>query len=399
MTNVPPPADTPSPDAPPSFAQLGLQPRILANVTRAGYATPSPIQALAIPPILAGKDVEALSRTGSGKTAAFALPLVQRLLAAAHPATTEQKAPQEGVPGVVRTLILSPTRELASQTANAIRTCAHGCQLMIGLAIGGVPKDRQTRALRGGADILVATPGRLLDHLADGTIGLDETTCLVLDEADRMLELGFIEDIQTIAERLPTRHQTLLFSATMPPAVATLARRLLHRPLHVAPPEATSPPPRIRQQVAFVAAARKNATLIALLKRDTLDRVMVFTRTKQASDSVARALESAGLSAAALHGDHSQARRDRTLATFRRGTLRVLVATDVMARGIDIEDVTLVVNFDIPEQPETYIHRIGRTARAGRRGTALSLCAPEERQLLREIERQTSARITAIDPS
>ncbi|WP_170222070.1 helicase-related protein, partial [Gluconacetobacter liquefaciens] len=164
-------------------------------------------------------------------------------------------------------------------------------------------------------------------------------------------------------------------------------------------PEAPAPPPRIRQQVAFVATARKNATLIALLRRDTPDRVMVFTRTKQASDSVARALESAGLSAAALHGDHSQAKRDRTLATFRRGTLRVLVATDVMARGIDVDDVTLVVNYDIPEQPETYIHRIGRTARAGRRGTALSLCAPEERQLLREIERQTSARITAIDPT
>ncbi|MBB2205159.1 DEAD/DEAH box helicase [Gluconacetobacter takamatsuzukensis] len=398
MTDTPPPADPTSTDAP-TFAQLGLQPRILANVARAGYAAPSPIQALAIPPILAGKDVEALSRTGSGKTAAFALPLVQKLLATPRPATTEQ----DGVPGTVRTLILSPTRELASQTASAIRTCAHGCQLMIGLAIGGVPKDRQTRALRGGADILVATPGRLLDHLADGTIGLDETTCLILDEADRMLELGFIEDIQAIAERLPTRHQTLLFSATMPPAVATLARRLLHRPLHVAPPEATTPPPRIRQQVAFVAATRKNATLIALLKRDppdkTPDRVMVFTRTKQASDTVARALESAGLSAAALHGDHSQARRDRTLAAFRRGTLRVLVATDVMARGIDVEDVTLVVNYDIPEQPEAYIHRIGRTARAGRRGTALSLCAPEERQLLREIERQTSARITAIDPS
>lgn len=394
MTDTPSPADTASTDTP-TFAQLGLQERILANVARAGYAAPSPIQALAIPPILAGKDVEALSRTGSGKTAAFALPLVQKLLAAPRPAATAQ----EGVPGVVRTLILSPTRELASQTATAIRTCAHGCQLMIGLAIGGVPKDRQTRALRGGADILVATPGRLLDHLADGTIGLDQTTCLVLDEADRMLELGFIEDIQSIAERLPTRHQTLLFSATMPPAVATLARRLLHRPLHLAPPEATAPPPRIRQQVAFVAAARKNATLIALLRRDTPERVMVFTRTKQASDSVARALESAGLSAAALHGDHSQARRDRTLATFRRGTLRVLVATDVMARGIDIDDVTLVVNYDIPEQPETYIHRIGRTARAGRRGTALSLCAPEERQLLREIERQTSARITAIDPT
>ncbi|MFW7268851.1 DEAD/DEAH box helicase [Gluconacetobacter sp. Hr-1-5] len=394
MTDTPSPADTASTDTP-TFAQLGLQERILANVARAGYATPSPIQALAIPPILAGKDVEALSRTGSGKTAAFALPLVQTLLATPRPATTEQ----DGTPGVLRTLILSPTRELASQTATAIRTCAHGCQLMIGLAIGGVPKDRQTRALRGGADILVATPGRLLDHLADGTITLEQTTCLVLDEADRMLELGFIEDIQSIAERLPTRHQTLLFSATMPPAVATLARRLLHRPLHVAPPEATAPPPRIRQQVAFVPATRKNATLIALLKRDTPDRVMVFTRTKQASDSVARALESAGLSAAALHGDHSQARRDRTLATFRRGTLRVLVATDVMARGIDIEDVTLVVNYDIPEQPETYIHRIGRTARAGRRGTALSLCAPEERQLLREIERQTSARITAIDPA
>ena len=394
MTDTPSPADTAS-TATPTFAQLGLQERILANVARAGYAAPSPIQALAIPPILAGKDVEALSRTGSGKTAAFALPLVQKLLAAPRPAATAQ----EGVPGVVRTLILSPTRELASQTATAIRTCAHGCQLMIGLAIGGVPKDRQTRALRGGADILVATPGRLLDHLADGTIGLDQTTCLVLDEADRMLELGFIEDIQSIAECLPTRHQTLLFSATMPPAVATLARRRLHRPLHLVPPEATAPPPRIRQQVAFVAAARKNATLIALLRRDTPDRVMVFTRTKQASDSVARALESAGLSAAALHGDHSQARRDRTLATFRRGTLRVLVATDVMARGIDIDDVTLVVNYDIPEQPETYIHRIGRTARAGRRGTALSLCAPEERQLLREIERQTSARITAIDPT
>jgi ATP-dependent RNA helicase RhlE len=392
MTDIAPPSD----DAP-SFDQLGLDPRILANVARAGYATPSPIQALAIPPIRDGRDVEALARTGTGKTAAFALPVIHRLLTTVPVGGASPGDGNPGHAGRVRALILSPTRELATQTAGTIRTCVRGCGLTIALAIGGMPKDRQARALLAGTDILVATPGRLLDHLADGTIALDGTTCLVLDEADRMLDLGFVEDVGAIAARLPVRHQTLLFSATMSPALSALGRQLLHKPLHLAPPEQTAPPPRIRQQVIFAPTARKAASLLAVLRRDATDRAMVFTRTKQAADTLARALSKAGVTVAALHGDHSQARRDQTLDSFRRGTLRVLVATDVMARGIDIEDIALVVNFDIPEQPETYIHRIGRTARAGRRGTALSLCDPAERQLLRDIEKQSGARITVID--
>ncbi|WP_323990874.1 DEAD/DEAH box helicase [Nguyenibacter sp. L1] len=379
------------------FDDLGLDPRVLANVARAGYAAPSPIQALAIPPIRDGRDVEALARTGTGKTAAFVLPTVHRLLAQAAPPAAMPPAAAPQPPGRIRALILSPTRELASQTAGTIRTCIRGCGLTVALAIGGVPKDRQTRALQTGIDLLVATPGRLLDHLADDTITLEETGCLVLDEADRMLDLGFVDDVRAIAARLPTRHQTLLFSATMSPAISALARQLLHKPLRVAPPEQSAPPPRIRQQVIFTPADRKPATLAALLRQQDSGRTMVFTRTRQAADSLARSLTGAGIAAAALHGDHGQARRDHTLAAFRRGTVRALVATDVMARGIDIDDVALVVNFDIPEQPETYIHRIGRTARAGRRGTALSLCDPAERQLLREIEKRSGARIVAID--
>ncbi|ACI53084.1 DEAD/DEAH box helicase domain protein [Gluconacetobacter diazotrophicus PA1 5] len=390
MTDTAPLSD---PSDIPAFDTLGLDPRIVANVARAGYATPSPIQALAIPPIRDGRDVEALARTGTGKTAAFALPVIHRLLTGAGGA-----APS-GPPGAVRALILSPTRELASQTAGTVRTCIRGCGLTVALAIGGAPKDRQARALLDGVDILVATPGRLLDHLADATITLDHTTCLVLDEADRMLDLGFVEDVRAIAARLPVRHQTLLFSATMSPAISALGRQLLHKPLQIAPPEQAAPPPRIRQQVIFTPAARKAASLLAVLRREAGGRTMVFTRTKQAADALARTLNTGGVTAAALHGDHGQVRRDRTLDDFRRGRLLVLVATDVMARGIDVEDVALVVNFDIPEQPETYIHRIGRTARAGRRGTALSLCDPAERLKLRDIERQSGARITVIDPT
>ncbi|GBQ32970.1 DEAD/DEAH box helicase [Gluconacetobacter azotocaptans] len=371
------------------FDDLNLDSRILAALGPAGYVVPSPIQALAIPPILDGRDVEALARTGTGKTAAFVLPVMHRLLSQEHSPDTRG--------GRARALILSPTRELANQTAGTARTCVRHCGLTVTVAIGGVPKDRQARALAAGTDILVATPGRLLDHLTDGTLNLDGTTCLVLDEADQMLDLGFLEDVRAIAARLPVRHQTLMFSATMSPAISALARQLLHKPVRIAPPDAPATLPRIRQQAIFVPTARKAATLIALLRRAPDDRTIIFTRTRQGADTLARALGKAGVTATALHGDHGQAKREQTLNAFRQGTLRALVATDVMARGIDVDDVALVVNFDIPEQPETYIHRIGRTARAGRRGTALSLCDPSERLLLRDIEKQTRARIAVIE--
>ncbi|MBY4640717.1 DEAD/DEAH box helicase [Gluconacetobacter entanii] len=369
-----------------SFAETGLAAPVGDNLSRMGVRIPSPIQVQAIPPILAGRDVEGIAPTGTGKTVAFAAPLTQRLL----------DAPQDRTPHVARIVCLSPTRELANQTGGAWRGCARGTGLKVVVTIGGVPKARQVRDLEAGADILVATPGRLVDLLSDGAVVLDNTLALVVDEADRMLDLGFIDDMMAIAARLPVTHQTLLFSATMPDGIVDLGRKLLHKPVRVKVDVADAPPPRIRQQVMFVPPRHKLSALVSFLSTHPARRVLIFTQTRRQADDLAKAL-GRDMACGVMHGEHTQARRERTLRDFRDHRLQVLIATDVMARGIDVEDVTLVVNYDIPDQPESYVHRIGRTARAGRQGSALSLCAPEERLALKEIERVTGVRLKAIE--
>ncbi|WP_428375112.1 DEAD/DEAH box helicase [Lichenicoccus sp.] len=376
-----------------SFAELGLAAPILAALRQQDYAEPTPIQAQAIPPILRGRDVQGLAQTGTGKTAAFALPILHRLLASALPAP----------PRCCRALLLAPTRELASQIAGSLRAYGRGTGLRVALLYGGVPKQRQTRTLAAGIDIVVATPGRLLDHLGDRTLNLDATGIFVLDEADHMLALGFIADIRRIVALLPPDRQNLFFSATMPAEIAALARDLLRDPVQVAAAAAAITADGIEQRVMFTDTQRKRPLLVEILSRlqrgrRQHSRILVFTRTKQGADQVVAFLDRARLPATAIHGDKSQAARERALAAFRDGEVMVLVATDVAARGIDIDDVTHVINFDMPNLPETYVHRVGRTARAGQRGVAISLCDPSERAFLRAIEKLTRIRMIVSEP-
>ena len=371
------------------FDTLGLAPSILDAVRQEGYTASTPIQAQAIPAILQGRDVQGIAQTGTGKTAAFALPILQRLLDGAT------RAPRNGC----RALILSPTRELASQIAQSFRAYGRHTGLRVNLVYGGVPKHPQARALANGTDILVATPGRLLDHLSDRTVRLEATEILVLDEADHMLDLGFILPIRKIAALLPAEHQSLFFSATMPREIASLAGQLLRNPVHVAVAPVATTVERVEQRVIFVETARKRQLLTEFLRKTRAGRTLVFTRTKSGADRVVTFLDKAGLSAAAIHGDKSQAQRERSLAAFRKGQVSVLVATDIAARGIDIDGVTHVINFDLPNVPESYVHRIGRTARAGHAGMAISFCDASERAHLRGIEKLIRARLTVSEPS
>ncbi len=369
------------------FRLLGLAEPLLEALHGAGHQSPTPIQLQAIPAILLGRDLQGIAQTGTGKTAAYALPVLHRLLA----------SPGRAPVRACRALVLAPTRELAGQICDVIRTYAHRTPLRAAVMVGGIPKPKQALAVAGGIDVLVATPGRLLDHLADGAIRLDETGILVLDEADQMLDLGFIADIRQIAGLLPRRRQTLLFSATMPPEIAALGAQLLHDPLHVAVAPTGTTAGRIDQRVIFVDVQQKRPVLIELIKRGRMSRTLVFTRTRQGADAVVAGLDQVGIRASAIHGDKSQPQRDRTLASFRNGAFSVLVATDVAARGLDIDGLSHVVNFDVPDVPETYVHRIGRTARAGARGIAISLCAASERQALRAIEKLIGARLKVYD--
>lgn len=364
----------------PTFSGMGLDGRVVAALARMGLQAPSAIQGAVIPPVMAGRDVEARAGTGSGKTVAFAAPIVSMLMA------------QETDNSRVRCLVLAPTRELAGQIAGVLRGLARGGGLRVMQATGGTARVAQARTLADGTAIVVGTPGRVTDLVHGGELDLSAVGIFVLDEADRMLDPGFAEEMLALAAALPPRHQTLLFSATLPPAMAELAARLLHRPTRVSMAVEDAPAPRIAQYAIFVPMRHKTQATLACLRQYGTQRVMVFVRTRQEADGVARAI-SALVTAIAIHGDHSQARRERMLRDFRQGRVGVLVATDVMARGIDIDDVALVINHDIPPQPESYVHRIGRTARAGRRGVAVALCAPEERQALREIERLTGQRI------
>jgi ATP-dependent RNA helicase RhlE len=370
------------------FADTGLEPRILRAVAEQGYDKPTPIQQKAIPHVLAGRDLLGLAQTGTGKTAAFALPMLQRLAAT-----------QPG-PGArpIRALILTPTRELASQIGESFATYGHYLSLRHAVIFGGVGVEAQRQALRAGLDILVATPGRLLDLANQRLLDLRRLEIFVLDEADRMLDMGFIHDVKKVIAMLPAKRQTLFFSATMPPEAKQLADVLLRDPETVAVTPVSSTVDKIEQSLYFVDKLDKRPLLVELLKDSAMKRVLVFSRTKHGANRIAEYLEKARIGAAAIHGNKSQGARERALASFKDGGIRCLVATDIAARGIDIDDVTHVVNFDLPEVPETYVHRIGRTARAGRTGLAIAFCDQEEqRELLRPIERLIRKSIPVVE--
>jgi superfamily II DNA/RNA helicase len=330
-----------------------------------------------VPLALAGRDIIGIAQTGTGKTAAFALPILHHLATKRIPA--ERKS--------CRVLVLSPTRELSSQILDSFRAYGRHVAVTSALAIGGVPMGKQVRALLGGVDILVATPGRLLDLVQSNALRLNRVDYLVLDEADRMLDMGFIHDIRRIMAKLPAQRQTLLFSATMPQAVAELAAAMLRNPAKVAVTPVASTVDRVIQRIVHVDRQGKSAVLADLLRDEPIDRALVFTRTKHGADKLVRGLGKASIRAEAIHGNKSQNQRERVLAAFRQGRLRILVATDIAARGIDVPEIAHVVNFDLPHTAEDYIHRIGRTARAEASGRATSFAAPEEHEQLRAIER------------
>jgi ATP-dependent RNA helicase RhlE len=361
------------------FSDLGLSAPVLNALAAEGYATPTPIQCQAIPPVLAGRDLCGIAQTGTGKTAAFALPILERLSAVR----------QRPAPLTCRALVLSPTRELASQIAESFRSYGSGLRLSTAVVVGGVAIGRQRQQLARGVDILVATPGRLLDLLDNKALSVSDVQVLVLDEADRMLDLGFIHALKRIVRLLPRQRQTLLFSATMPKAIAALAGEYLTDPVEVVVTPAATTTERVDQRVIFVPGDRKRDLLAAMLRDPGFARVLVFTRTKHGADRVVRHLAGAGIEAAAIHGNKSQPQRERALAGFRDGQSRVLVATDIAARGIDVEGVSHVINFELPNVPEDYVHRIGRTARAGASGIAIAFCSDEERSYLRDIEKLT----------
>jgi len=370
-----------------NFNDFNLNDAITRALTEEKYVTPTPIQAQTIPIVMSGSDVIGIAQTGTGKTAAFALPILHRL--AENPRTPERKS--------CRVLVLSPTRELSGQILDSFRAYGRHLRIRSALAIGGVSMGAQVRSLLNGLDILVATPGRLLDLVRGNALRLDGVECFVLDEADRMLDMGFINDIRKIVAKLPAKRQTLMFSATMPRAIADLAAQMLHDPVKVAVAPVAATADRVEQRVIRVDRAAKPAILIDVLRSEPTDRVLIFTRTKHGADKVARRLEQAGIAAEAIHGNKSQGQRERALSAFRDGKVKTLVATDIAARGIDVDGVSHVVNFDLPNVPETYVHRIGRTARAGAEGVAISLCDGEETAFLRDIEKLIRFSIPVTD--
>lgn len=360
-----------------TFSALGLSARLQTTLAHAGYETPTPIQAQSIPLLLQGRDLLGIAQTGTGKTAAFTLPLLQKL---------HQDGGKAG-PRQARALILAPTRELVVQICECIKTYSHSMKLRHTAVMGGVRPRPQVNAMRHGIDFLVATPGRLLDLINQRDIDLSATEYLVLDEADRMLDMGFIKDVRKIISTMPEKRQTLLFSATMPAAVSKFANDILNQPERVEITPKSIAVERIHQTVQHVSSQDKRQVLTGLLSDSELERVIVFTRTKHGADKVAKFLNRDGVEADALHGNKTQGARQRTLDSFRKGNTRVLVATDIASRGIDVDEVTHVINYEMPNEPESYVHRIGRTARAGSKGAAISLCAPDERNYLRSIEK------------
>jgi ATP-dependent RNA helicase RhlE len=370
-----------------TFSDLGIAEILLRALERAGYETPTTIQAQAIPPLMQGRDLLGIAQTGTGKTAAFALPILDRMAGLRQPPA----------PYTARALILAPTRELAAQIADSFRAYGAFLRPAVGVIVGGVSHRPQIEMLERGLDVLVATPGRLLDHIASGKFRPASTGVLVLDEADHMLDLGFIAPIRKIVSGLPKTRQTLLFSATMPQTIATLAKDLLKDPVEVAVTPVATTAERIAQQVLLIDNNDRRIILTEVLSDPNISRAIVFTRTKRGADRVAQHLEGAGVGADVIHGNKSQSQRLRALDNFRKGRTRILVATDIAARGIDVDDVTHVVNYELPDTPEAYVHRIGRTARAGASGRAISLCDHGERPLLRAIEKITRQTLPLTD--
>lgn len=366
------------------FKDLNLTPPILKALQQQGYTEPTPIQQQAIPPVLAGRDVLGCAQTGTGKTAAFAIPMLQTL--SARPSAGRK----------IRALILTPTRELALQIFESFQAYGANLSLRSCVIFGGVSQKPQEEELRRGVDILVATPGRLVDLINQGLINLREIEIFVLDEADRMLDMGFIHDVKRIIALTPTKKQTLLFSATMPPEITAIVNSVLVDPVKIAVAAVSSTVDAIEQSVYFVDKVNKRELLKYLLKDLSITSALVFTRTKHGADRVARELVHAGYKAAAIHGDKSQGARQTALSSFKSGGIRVLVATDIAARGIDIDELSHVINFDLPNVPETYVHRIGRTGRAGLSGIAISLCDIEEKPYLMDIMKLTKRDIPAV---
>ncbi len=369
------------------FESLNIIDPILKSLQEEGYTTPTPIQAEAIPIILQGTDLLGCAQTGTGKTAAFAIPILQ-LLSANKVYDRKRK---------IRSLIVTPTRELAIQIGESFKAYGRHTGLTNTVIFGGVNQNPQTAALIRGVDIVVATPGRLLDLLNQGFLHLRDVEILVLDEADRMLDMGFIHDVKKILTVLPKKRQSLFFSATMPPEIVTLAATILHHPSKVSVTPVSSTVEIINQSIYFVDKGNKNALLVDLLNDDKIKTALVFTRTKHGADKVVKVLQKHNITAEAIHGNKAQNARQRALKNFKAQTTRVLVATDIAARGIDVDDLEYVINFEMPNIAETYVHRIGRTGRAGAKGTALSFCDAEEKEYLRDIEKLIAKKIPVID--
>ena len=368
------------------FTDLGLAEPILKALAAKKYGSPTPIQAQAIPVLLKGKDLCGIAQTGTGKTAAFALPSLD------HFARNPKPTPLQGC----RMLILSPTRELAAQIAQSFRDYGRFLKLSVEVVFGGVPINRQIRALGRGVDIVVATPGRLLDLIDQRAFTIKDTAIFVLDEVDPMMDMGFIHPLKRIAKLLPKERQNLFFSATMPGEIEALASQFLHDPVKVSVAPQSTTAERVRQQATFVNQVEKQALLNLTIQNEDIDRALIFTRTKHGADRVVRFLEGAGIQAVAIHGNKSQAQRTTALQAFRHGHVKLLVATDIAARGIDVSGVSHVINFELPNVPEQYVHRIGRTARAGADGVAISFVADDERPYLKAIERTTKVKLDVV---
>ena len=370
-----------------SFANLNIIDPLLRALAKEGYTTPTPIQMLAIPPLLDGKDLVGIAQTGTGKTAAFVLPILQRMMA-------ERKSSPPGVP---RVLVLAPTRELAAQIGQSFATYGQFLRFRHLVIFGGVRQGPQVQMLSRGVDILIATPGRLLDLMNQGYIELKGVEFFVLDEIDRMLDMGFIKDVRRVVSALPKKRNSLFFSATMSQQTGEFAESFLTNPVHVEAAHTTCTLDCIDQSIFFVDQNSKNSLLLELLRDGDMERVLVFARTKHRADKVATMLEKNRIRADAIHGNKSQNQREKAMHNFKSGHIQVLVATDIAARGIDIDDISHVVNYDLPNEPESYVHRIGRTGRAGASGTAFSFCAADERSYLRDIERLTREQIKVAE--